>query len=125
MIYEHRHSVAGLSSYDLLKFKKKNIASVQIEPQNKTLPIGALMPWLAGKCKESAMIVLLLLLHTATELSLGGSSPYTGADRTDENKCVDKKNQLDVTFCILYFSCNSCSTCFGQPCAHHQELTTA
>ena len=38
---------------------------------------------------------------------------------------VDKKYQLDVTFCILYFSSNSCSTCFGQPCAHHQELTTA
>jgi len=35
-------------------------------------------------------------------------------------------NQLDVTFCvILYFSFTSCSTCFGQPCAHHQELTTA
>ena len=32
---------------------------------------------------------------------------------------MDKKNQLDVTFCILYFSSNSCSTCFGQPCAHH------
>ena len=40
-------------------------------------------------------------------------------------KSVDKKNQLDVTFCILYFSSNSCSTCFGQPYAHHQELTTA
>jgi len=26
---------------------------------------------------------------------------------------VDKTNQLDVTFCILYFSSNSCSTCFG------------
>ena len=38
---------------------------------------------------------------------------------------VDKKNQLDVTFCILYFSSNSCSTRFEQPCAHHQELTTA
>jgi hypothetical protein len=38
---------------------------------------------------------------------------------------VDKKNQLGVTFCILYFSSNSWSTCFGQPCAHHQELTTA
>ena len=37
---------------------------------------------------------------------------------------VDKKNQLDVTLCIFYFSSNSCSTCFGQPCAHHQELTT-
>jgi hypothetical protein len=39
--------------------------------------------------------------------------------------CVDKKNELDVPFCILYFSSNSCSTCFGQPCAHHQQLTTA
>ena len=38
---------------------------------------------------------------------------------------VDKKNQVDVTFCILYFSSNSCSTCFGQPFAHHQELMTA
>ena len=38
---------------------------------------------------------------------------------------VDKKNQLDVTFCILYFSSNSCSTCFGQPRTHHQELMTA
>ena len=38
---------------------------------------------------------------------------------------ADKKNQLGVTFCILYFSSNSCSTCFGQHCAHHQELTTA
>jgi len=38
---------------------------------------------------------------------------------------VDKKNQLDITFCILYFSSSSFSTCFGQPCAHHQELTTA
>ena len=38
---------------------------------------------------------------------------------------MDKKNQLDATFCILYFSSNSFSTCFGQPCAHHQELPTA
>ena len=47
------------------------------------------------------------------------------AGETRIKLCVDKKNQLDVTFCILYFSSNSCSTCFGQPCAHHQELTTA
>ena len=38
---------------------------------------------------------------------------------------VDKKTQLDVTFCMLYFSSNNCSTCFGQPCVHHQGLTTA
>ena len=39
---------------------------------------------------------------------------------------MDKKNQLDVTFCILYFSSNSCSTCFGQPCARNMlsNLTT-
>ena len=34
------------------------------------------------------------------------------------------QDQQDVNFCILHFSSNSCSTCFGQPCAHHQELTT-
>ena len=44
---------------------------------------------------------------------------------TKKKFSVDRKNQLDVTFCILYFSSNICSTCFGQPCAHHQELTTA
>jgi len=43
----------------------------------------------------------------------------------NDSKDADKKNQLDVTCCIFYFSSNSCSTCFGQPCAHHQELTTA
>jgi len=44
---------------------------------------------------------------------------------TDIVFVMDKKNQLDVTFCILYFSSNSYSTYFGQPCAHHQELTIA
>ena len=42
----------------------------------------------------------------------------------DKSISVDKKNQIDVTCCILYFSSNSCSTCFGEPCALHQELTT-
>jgi len=48
-------------------------------------------------------------------------------ERATSNRHIrlDKKNQLDVTFCILYFSPNSCSTCFGQPCANHQELTAA
>ena len=52
---------------------------------------------------------------------------YSSKTISDINRYinVDKKNQLDVTFCILYFSSNSCSTCFGQPCVHHQELTTA
>ena len=38
---------------------------------------------------------------------------------------MDKK-PTRCHFCvILYFSFTSCSTCFGQPCAHLQELTTA
>ena len=42
-------------------------------------------------------------------------------DETQTRKyfSVDKKNQLDVTFCILYFSSNSCSTCFGRPWTHY------
>jgi len=32
------------------------------------------------------VLLLLLLLLTAVELSLGGSSPYTGTDKTDKNK---------------------------------------
>jgi len=54
-----------------------------------------------------------------------GSYDYWKVLLKRQSFSVDKKNQLDVTFCILYFSSNSCSTCFGQPCAHHQELTTA
>ena len=38
--------------------------------------------------------------------------------------CQDRL-AVDVTFRIIYFSSNICSTCFGQPCAHHQQLTTA
>ena len=58
------------------------------------------------------------------EVALGWVFVYLEL-QCDRVNCVDKKNQLDVTICILYFSSNSCSTCFGQPCAHHQELTTA
>ena len=54
-----------------------------------------------------------------------GSLLLAGTEDKRGKDSVDKKNQLDATFCIFYFSSNSCSTCFGQPCAHHQELTTA
>ena len=68
----------------------------------------------------SLLFVVVLTTWLATKLSTEHSL------NTNMNKfSVDKKNQLDVTFCILYFSSNSCSTCFGQPCAHHQALTTA
>ena len=33
------------------------------------------------------------------------------------------RNQLDITFVLSFISFTSCSTCFGQPCAHLQELT--
>ena len=56
---------------------------------------------------------------------LGCSIMYLEVRLTLSLFSVDKKTQLDVTFCILYFSSNCCSTCFGQLCAHHQELTTA
>ena len=63
-----------------------------------------------------------------TPYSLVGYRSFIGT-RSHHNQTyclyVDKKNQLDVTFCILYFSSNSCSTCFGQQCAHHQEVTKA
>ena len=64
---------------------------------------------------------VLLMLHPFHLLEMDSSRE----GGTEQYVSMDKKNQLDVTFCILYFSSNSCSTCFGQPCAHHQELTTA
>jgi len=36
--------------------------------------------------------------------------------------CVEKKNQLDVAECFIALII--CSTCFGNFCAHHQELET-
>jgi len=37
------------------------------------------------------LFLLLLLLLTAIELSLGGSSPYTSTDKTYKNKCTQTK----------------------------------
>ena len=34
------------------------------------------------------ILLLLLLLFTAIELSLGGSSPYSSTDKTNKNKCT-------------------------------------
>jgi len=42
----------------------------------------------------------------------------------DESNQCGIRNQLDVTWCYNYFLFISCSTYFGQPCAHPQELTT-
>jgi hypothetical protein len=40
---------------------------------------------------EDRCILLLLLLLTAVELSLSGSSPYTGTDKTNKNKYTEMK----------------------------------
>ena len=32
------------------------------------------------------LLLILILLFTAIDLSLGGSSPYTGTDKTNKNK---------------------------------------
>ena len=69
------------------------------------------------KCSDLRNVHTVRCSSVDTAATLGIGRP--------KGRSVDKKNQLDVTFCILYFSSNSCSTCFGQPCAHHQELTTA
>jgi len=39
-----------------------------------------------------------------------------------ESLCVEKKNQLDAT--EWFIALIICSTCFGEFCAHHQELET-
>jgi hypothetical protein len=33
-------------------------------------------------------IVIIIIISTAIELSLGGSSPYTSTDKTNKNKCT-------------------------------------
>ena len=38
------------------------------------------------KYRNVLISLLLLLLFNATELSLGGSSPYTSVDKTNRNK---------------------------------------
>ena len=37
---------------------------------------------------------------------------------------IRKTNYMSLFVSFISLT-NSCSTCFGQPCAHHQELTTA
>ena len=74
-------------------------------------------------CSISVLLCLFLSCQSVIAAFRGILQPHIHIEYLPIS--VGKKNQLDVTFCILYFSSNSCSTCFGQPCAHHQELTTA
>jgi len=84
---------------------------------------------LFGNRKFSTLLAIVCQLPkpgiTRTQCLTSQRTCLTPISVTSSPFSVDKENQLDVTFCILYFSSNSFSTCFGQPCAHHQELTTA
>ena len=78
--------------------------------------------------KPNWPILFTQVRHTSTSTATDRLTVFLSLFRNysiNYENYVDKKNQLGVTFCILCFSSNSCSTCFGQPCAHHQELTTA
>ena len=90
-------------------------------------PFTAVRSWFIAQ-KVLWMFVILTHVQTLAQVLIGSKRVHFVLPRQNfpfEVKFyVDKKNQLDVTFCILYFSSNTCSTCFGQPCAHHQELTT-
>jgi len=35
---------------------------------------------------DDVIIIIIIIIITAIELSLGGSRPYTGTDKTDKNK---------------------------------------
>jgi hypothetical protein len=80
---------------------------------------------MSEKCKSTSPSAVRVQLDVMGRLEKGEQIVDICHNVRFANISVDKKNQLDVTFCILYFSSNSCSTSFGQPCAHHQELTTA
>jgi len=68
---------------------------------------------------------------------LSNNTAKTGKLETERVYCAVRSMFLNILihcgwekptrchFCILYLSSTSCSTCFGQPCAHHQELMTA
>ena len=47
---------------------------------------GAYCDIVKNKYVKDLTYMLLLLLFTAIELSLGGSSPYTSTDKTNKNK---------------------------------------
>jgi len=58
------------------------------------ISLGRPLPSLVTLPIETLLLLLLLLL-TATELSLGGSSPYTSTDKTNKN--IHKGNNTKNT----------------------------
>jgi len=56
---------------------KRSERNVTLQNYNEELPATLTI---------GVKLLLLLLLLTATELSLGGSIPYTGTNKTNKNK---------------------------------------
>ena len=61
---------------------KARYRAVKIQPQ-----------WVVTPGKQTNKLLLLLLL-TAIELSLGGSSPYTSTNKTNKNKYTKTKQYI-------------------------------
>jgi len=51
-----------------------------------SLHVSVIVPFFESELPVVPANKLLLLLFTAIELSLGGSSPYTSTDKSNENK---------------------------------------
>jgi hypothetical protein len=106
-------------------------ASTETKISTEATDCQSLIRQLKGKHKQIALHSVPGQCHIAGNeqadvlAKKGAKITQTHIRETPYHFQCRQKNQLDVNFCILYFSSNSFSTCFGQPCAHHQELTTA
>jgi len=83
--------------------------------------VKASVDWLLGKLlllllwsSSSLSLLLLLLLPTAVELSIGGSSPYTGTGETNKNKYTQTKQlKKSVQTMQRNFSVSPCNFQFN------------
>ena len=127
---QYLHMQQTVSKRDSFDFHKLRKRSLYPKPGHITFsPLLLLRKWQIFTyylCESGISSSLRIVLNLGTNMAIvGWKEKHFENFKLTFIFNVDKKNQLDVTFCILYFSSNSCSTCFGQPCAHHQELTTA
>ena len=81
----------------------------------------------SSSCERNAVPVRITLHEDHKFLCKRKSSMLVAENWSNKYRAygVDKNIQVDVTFCILYFSSNNCWICFGQPCTHYEELRTA
>jgi hypothetical protein len=107
----------------------KNIGNLGHEGNNITLVTFHFVAQLSRACHGLLLYLVSSITHNDASRPVGllwmSDQPVTEiSDNThnrqtstapegfeQQNLSVDNKNQLDVTFCILYFSSNSCSTC--------------